>query len=70
MLVTTHRHTTLVTPPCPGRACRADLHGRLWKDTTHLRNAPDNWRWYCTGCGRHWMPTREQFDRHRTVPGT
>lgn len=38
------------------------------KDTTYLRNDPDNWRWYCSRCGQHWMPTHEQFAWYRTLP--
>ncbi|AXQ56858.1 MULTISPECIES: hypothetical protein [Streptomyces] len=68
MLTTTRPRTTPVPPPCPDRACHTDFHGRLWKDTTYLRNDPDNWRWYCPRCGQHWMPTHEQFAWFRTLP--
>ncbi|ESQ04443.1 hypothetical protein KQH42_19160 [Streptomyces sp. CHA1] len=70
MLTTTRPRTAPVPPPCPDRACHTDIHGRLWKDTTYLRNDPDNWRWYCSRCGQHWMPTREQFAWYRTLPVT
>lgn len=59
-----------VPPLCPDRTCHSDIHGRLWKDTTHLRDDPDAWRWHCPRCGRHWLPSRAEFDRHRTPPST
>ncbi|AGI88849.1 Hypothetical protein XNRR2_2477 [Streptomyces albidoflavus] len=59
-----------VPPLCPDRTCHSDIHGRLWKDTTHLRDDPDAWRWYCPRCGRHWLPSRAELDRHRTPPST
>ncbi|HEY9367874.1 hypothetical protein [Streptomyces sp.] len=41
-------------PQCPTRPM-------LWKDTEHMRSdAPDRWRWYCSGCERYWEPTATQ----------
>lgn len=44
-------------PPCP----RCSPPPMLWKDTTAIRpEAPDRWKWYCTGCTSYWEPTAQQ----------
>ncbi|MFD5681213.1 hypothetical protein [Streptomyces bacillaris] len=52
----------LICPHCPRRRV-------LWRDTSRTGPAePQQWVWYCAGCGRMWEPTPEQKAWRRGVP--